>query len=100
MNPASRIISALGGPSKVARAVGVHRTRVSNWKRSREVGGTGGLIPQRHIPSLLAFARAEGVALSPADFLPDDPAAGMVAPIPTIAQPQAPEQVQMQGNCA
>jgi len=70
MEPANRIIEALGGPTKVALIAGVHRTRVSNWKRPREVGGTGGRIPQSHIPVLLLAARERGVRLSADDFLP------------------------------
>ena len=70
MEPANRIIDALGGPSKVALIAGVHRTRVSNWKRPREAGGTGGRIPQSHIPILLRAALERGVALSADDFLP------------------------------
>lgn len=70
MEPASSIIEMLGGPTKVAGIVGVHRTRVSNWKRPREVGGTGGIIPHWHVEKLIDAARAEGVDLSPQDFAP------------------------------
>lgn len=70
VEPAQTIISKLGGPSVVAKAVGVHRTRVSSWKRSRASGGTDGRIPQDHHASLLAFARRVGVELSAEDFLP------------------------------
>lgn len=71
MNPAESIIARLGGVSAVARAAGVHRTRVSNWKRSREDGGTGGRIPQKHIPALLDLAASHGVPLGLSDFFPD-----------------------------
>lgn len=70
MEPASTIISRLGGPNKVAEIVGVHRTRVSNWKRSKEDGGTGGLIPFKHVMPLLEAAKERGVELSADDFLP------------------------------
>lgn len=70
MEPASTIIRTLGGPNKVAEIAGVHRTRVSNWKRSKEDGGTGGMIPFKHVPALLAAARDKGVDLSADDFLP------------------------------
>ncbi len=70
MNPAELIIEKLGGPSKVSKEVGVHRTRVSNWKRPREAGGTGGVIPQKHIPVLISMARREGIELSAQDFFP------------------------------
>ncbi|WP_416551684.1 carph-isopro domain-containing protein [Phaeobacter sp. JH203A] len=70
MEPAETIITALGGPSAVARAAGVHRTRVSMWKAPRERGGTNGLIPYRHVPRLLEFAKERGVELEPGDFIP------------------------------
>jgi len=70
MEPATTIIKKLGGPNKVAAIANVHRTRVSNWKRPREAGGTGGLIPFKHVPALLGAARQMGVDLSADDFLP------------------------------
>lgn len=70
MEPATHIINLLGGPNKVATIAGVHRTRVSNWKRPKEDGGTGGVIPFKHVPSLLAAAKDMGVELSTDDFLP------------------------------
>lgn len=70
MEPASKIIALLGGPNKVAEIAGVHRTRVSNWKRAKEDGGTGGTIPFKHVPALIAAGRKNGVKLSADDFLP------------------------------
>lgn len=70
MEPASTIIDRLGGPNKVASIAGVHRTRVSNWKRPKAGGGTGGAIPFKHVPALLAAAKDMGVELSTDDFLP------------------------------
>jgi hypothetical protein len=57
MQPASRVVAKLGGPTKVAKIVGIHRTRVSAWQRPRASGGTDGRIPQDHHAKLLAFAR-------------------------------------------
>lgn len=75
MEPANRIIEMLGGPNVVSKIAGVHRTRVSNWKRASSVGGTGGVIPFKHVPALLAEARARGLDLTADDFLPPvDPA--------------------------
>lgn len=68
---AALIIDKLGGVGTVAEVAGVHRTRVSNWKRAKVKGGTGGMIPQKHIPKLLAFARRENIPLSADDFLPE-----------------------------
>lgn len=70
MEPASTIIRQLGGPNKVAGIVGVHRTRVSNWKRPKEDGGTGGAIPFKHVPTLLSAAKDLGIDLCADDFLP------------------------------
>ncbi|MCC5777883.1 hypothetical protein H7H48_02375 [Nitratireductor sp. B36] len=72
MEPAQSIIKNLGGPSAVAEIAGVHRTRVSNWSRAKEKGGTGGIIPFKHVPALLAAAKEKNVALSADDFLPND----------------------------
>jgi len=75
MEPAQTIIRKLGGPSVVARVVGVHRTRVSSWKRSRASGGTDGQVPQRHISKLFTFAREQDVELSVNDFIKESGAA-------------------------
>ncbi len=75
MEPATTIIRQLGGPNKVAEIVGVHRTRVSNWKRPKEDGGTGGMIPFKHVPALIAAGRDVGINLSADDFLPATEAA-------------------------
>jgi hypothetical protein len=74
MEPAQTIISKLGGPNAVSRIAQVHRTRVSNWMRAKEAGGTGGVIPFKHVPSLLAAAKAQGVTLHVEDFLPTEAA--------------------------
>lgn len=70
MEPAQTVIKLLGGTGLVAGIVGVHRTRVSNWKRPRKLGGTDGLIPQSHHRTLLDFAERNGIPLSAEDFLP------------------------------
>jgi DNA-binding transcriptional regulator YdaS (Cro superfamily) len=70
MEPAHRIITVLGGPSVVADRIGIHRTRVSKWQSPRDSGGTGGMIPIKHIPALVQLAKERGVSLSADDFLP------------------------------
>lgn len=75
MEPAKHIIYALGGPSEVSRITGAHRTRVSNWMRKKEDGGTGGVIPFKYAPALLAAAKDRDVQLSAEDFLPKTEAA-------------------------
>lgn len=74
MEPAATIIKLLGGDTAVAAITGVHRTRVANWKRERDVGGTGGVIPFRHVPALLKAAKERGKPLAADDFLPTAPA--------------------------
>lgn len=87
MEPAQTIIRKLGGPSAVANLVGIHRTRVSSWQRAQARGGTGGRVPQGHIPTLLQAARERGVDLSADDFLPPD-ASPPTAPQSEPAQPE------------
>lgn len=70
MEPAASIIKSLGGDTVVASIAGVHRTRVANWKRPKDAGGTGGAIPFRHVPALIEAAKSQGIALSANDFLP------------------------------
>jgi hypothetical protein len=68
--PAATIIRKLGGEEKVSRATGTKRVAPYRWQYSKEKGGTNGLIPQRHHPRLLAFAKQIGVPLSSDEFLP------------------------------
>jgi len=75
MEPAHSIIEALGGPTEVARITGAHRTRVSNWKRPRDAGGTGGVIPFKYARKLLSAAQEKGIELKLEAFLPFEEAA-------------------------
>lgn len=70
MEPAQSIINSLGGSAAVATIVGVHRSRVWNWTRPKEKGGTGGVIPFRHAPLLIHAAQKLGIELNANDFLP------------------------------
>lgn len=69
MEPAKRIIKLLGGEGVVARITETAYTAPYRWQASREKGGTGGLIPQRHHVRLLAYAAENEIALTAADFL-------------------------------
>jgi hypothetical protein len=69
LEPAQSVIQKFGGPSTLAGILGVHRTRVSNWMRPREKGGTGGFIPQRYHRLLLDHAHRAGIALCAEEFL-------------------------------
>ena len=68
MEPASRIIKLLGGEPTVAKITGTTVTAPYRWQYPRERGGTAGQIPGKHIPPLLARAKALGLALTADDF--------------------------------
>lgn len=70
MEPAHTIIEKLGGEAAVSAATGTSYTAPYRWQHPREKGGTGGVIPQKHIPALLRLAVEQGIDLSPADFFP------------------------------
>ena len=70
MEPARTIIEKLGGPDVVSRITGTAYTAPYRWQHPRERGGTGGLIPQRHHPALLDYAREKRIRLRADDFLP------------------------------
>jgi hypothetical protein len=75
MEPAKTIIEKLGGEAAVSKITGTAYTAPYRWQQPRSKGGTGGLIPQRHHPGLLSYARDNQIDLSPADFLPSEEAA-------------------------
>jgi len=70
MEPARTIIKRLGGEAEVARLTATAYTAPYRWQYAKDKGGTGGLIPQRYHLLLLEHARANGIKLRPADFLP------------------------------
>lgn len=98
MEPASKIVAALGGASQVADIVGVHRTRVYGWMKPKAAGGTGGLIPFPHIAKIVDAAARQGIRLTGDDFLPCVGAEVSVHPsahvdAPAARQAVAPEKV-------
>lgn len=68
--PADTIIKKFSGLKAVSEVVGVSPHTVMRWRRRREDGGTGGVIPHWHMDKLLAAARDRDIDLKPADFLP------------------------------
>lgn len=68
MEPASSIIRKLGGPAVVAKVARTAYTAPYRWQHPVKKGGTGGLIPHKHIPKLLEFARDKGIELSADEF--------------------------------
>jgi DNA-binding transcriptional regulator YdaS (Cro superfamily) len=63
MEPAASVISKFGGNTKLARILGVHPMWVARWKMKTPYG-TGGRIPYKQVPQILAAAKAHGVSLS------------------------------------
>ena len=68
LDPAKSVIAKIG-IEKVAEVTGKHVSRVYRWMYPKEKGGTGGFIPQADAQTLLGYARREGIALSPSEFL-------------------------------
>lgn len=62
--PAYTIVRALGGDLAVARQLGIYRYAVWKWHAPKRRGGTGGSIPRKRWPALLAMAADLGIPLS------------------------------------
>jgi hypothetical protein len=73
MEPAHTIIEKLGGEAKVAAITKTASTAPYRWQYPRSKGGTDGLIPQRYHPTLLEYARTNGISLAAEEFLPPSP---------------------------
>jgi hypothetical protein len=68
MEPARSIIRKLGGEAVVSQITKTAITAPYRWQHERERGGTGGKIPGRHIPALLAYAREREIPLASDEF--------------------------------
>lgn len=64
LEPAAHVIEKCGGIDATASLAGLHRSVVNRWQRPKDVGGTGGLVPAKHQPVLIA----NNPKLSPDDF--------------------------------
>ena len=73
MSPADLVIERFRAErfrvSDIARLLGTERSTVARWQRSRDKGGTDGLIPSNWHAKLLRLARENRVKLAPADFI-------------------------------
>ncbi len=74
--PATSVINAFAGadgiddPVKaVATILSCPASRIRMWRREKGSNGTGGLIPHKYIPELLAAAARLGIDLQPGDFV-------------------------------
>ena len=78
--PAVRVIAKLApggggaddrlhrGIEAAVKATGVKYSGVFRWMRPKAVGGRDGLIPSKHHPRLLDYAREHKLPLTPDDF--------------------------------
>lgn len=68
-SPAELVIERFSGVCALARALGKNPSTISRWKKPREEGGTGGLVPSQSQPRLLALAKERGIALTPTELV-------------------------------
>jgi hypothetical protein len=76
-DPAHSVIMRFAEPERklsqaldvVSKITGASRTRVYRWMRSRDEGGTGGLIPLRHAKKLFEYATKHGLLIEASEFL-------------------------------
>jgi hypothetical protein len=81
--PAGTVIRAFGGARKCGAAIGVSAELCSQWNRPADRGGTGGWIPEKHRPALLAAAKKRGLKSVTKDLLAsgkrEEPDVGMMS---------------------
>lgn len=70
-DPADTIIKKFKGLRAVADITDVTPHTVMRWRKPKDEGGTGGVIPHWHMEKLIDAARDRQIELSPVDFLPD-----------------------------
>lgn len=68
LEPAATVIAKLGGLDAAAEAARVHKSQPTRWRLPVSKGGTGGLIPSKRQPLMLAYARERGLPLNAEDF--------------------------------
>lgn len=68
-SPAELVIDRFDGVCALARLLGKNPSSISRWKKAREEGGTGGLVPSQSQPRLLELAHERGIKLSPAEIM-------------------------------
>lgn len=68
LDPARTVIAKAGGVEAVVAVTGKHVSRVYRWMRSKEKGGTGGLIPPGSASAILQHAQKTGLPITAADF--------------------------------
>lgn len=68
LDPARTVIAKAGGVEAVVAVTGKHISRVYRWMRSKEKGGTGGIIPPGSANAILQHAQKTGLPISASDF--------------------------------
>lgn len=68
-SPAELVIARFDGVCALARLLKKNPSTISRWKKPREEGGTGGLVPSQSQPILLALAQEKGIRLTPSELL-------------------------------
>lgn len=69
-NQVAKLVAKFGGESRLARAAGCSRISVYRWGYERPYGSDG-LVPSAMVERIQQVARAEGVLLTPHDWLPE-----------------------------
>lgn len=71
MNPANKVIKKFGegGASFIAKELGLNRSTVCRWSKSKDDGGTDGIIPAHHHKKLLKLAKKNKIILTAVDLI-------------------------------
>ncbi len=67
---AKNIIERLEGHKRVADLLKLSTTQVYRFTYAKEKGGTGGIIPAKHIPMLVGVQDKNGNGIELSDFFP------------------------------
>lgn len=76
---ARNVIRTLNGVVRTAEICEISHASVCAWDRPKSRKGTGGLVPAKHQPRILAYAREHNLPLGPGDLIPSDPAGEVAA---------------------
>lgn len=70
LTPAEFAIRQFGGAQPLSRIVHQSNLKLAfKWKRSRERGGTGGLIPAKYFAPILDAGKLRGIDITPNDLI-------------------------------
>lgn len=63
-DPAYGIVEAFGGVTRLGKLMNVAPSTVLRWTQSREVGGTGGIIPPTRWNAILLLAMRRSIPIN------------------------------------